>query len=99
MSSDNPDPPIYVEQQYDGDTPPSVAIVKAIACIEDVDPVESPSELGITLYDHIDPTALDQLITKNTGNGDVSVGLTVRNEYQYEVRIYDSGWIVIERGL
>ncbi|USZ73565.1 HalOD1 output domain-containing protein [Natronosalvus halobius] len=47
-----------VEHQYDGDTPASIAILEAIATIEDVDPTDSPTDLGTTLYDQIDPQHL-----------------------------------------
>lgn len=50
-------------------TPPSVAVVTAIAAREDVDPLEVRTELG-TLYDHVDPEALDVLVT---GGGPVSI--------------------------
>ena len=44
-------------------TPPSVAVVTAVAAREDVDPLEVRTELGSTLYDHVDPEALDALVT------------------------------------
>ena len=96
-SSDEDDTSIRIEHQYDGDTPPSIAIVQAIATIEDVDPMDSPTDLGITLYDHVDPTALDQLVTGNSGDSAVTVDLTVHNDYQYDVRVHDSGHLIIEQ--
>lgn len=59
--------------------------------------MDSPTELGITLYEHVDPTALDQLVTENNGDSAVSVDLTVHNDHQYDVRIQDSRRLVIER--
>lgn len=98
FSGDSNDP-IHVECPYDDDTPPSIAIVRAIAVIEDVDPIDSPKTLGITLYDHVDPEALDRLVTA-TGSGDgVTVELTLRNDHRYAVRIRDTGRVVVERGI
>ena len=96
-SSDEADASMRVEHQYDSDTPPSIAIVEAIATIENVDPMDSSTDLGITLYDHVDPTALDQLVTENSGDSALTVDLTVHNDYQYDVRVLDSGCLVIER--
>ena len=96
-SSDETDASKCIDYRYDGDTPPSVAIVQAIAAIEDVDPMDSPTDLGITLYDHVDPTALDRLVTGNSGDSAVSVDLTVHNDYQYDVRVQGTGRLVIER--
>lgn len=88
--------PIRVEHQYDSETPPSIAIVRAIAVIEDVDPMDSPTELGITLHDHVDPTALDRLVTE-TDTSSVSVELTIHNDYRYSVQVRDTGQIVVEK--
>lgn len=44
------------ETEYTG-RPPSIAIVEAIAAIEEV----SPNDVGFTLYDSVDPEALDTL--------------------------------------
>ncbi|NUB90778.1 hypothetical protein HTZ84_13965 [Haloterrigena sp. SYSU A558-1] len=91
----DPDPPIHIEQQFDSDTPPSLAIVRAIAAVENVDPVKSPSALGITLSDHIDPSALDQLIGKDSEDS-VTIDFTIQNSHQYSVRVQDTN-LVIER--
>ena len=44
-----------VETEY-GATPPSIAIVNAIAEMEGV----SPTEIDFTLYENVDPDALDR---------------------------------------
>lgn len=44
-------------------TPPSVAIVEAIASLENSTPVDLPTTHGIVLFDTIDPEALDTLVT------------------------------------
>ena len=48
---------------YDrSETPPSIAVVDAIASVEGVDPVSLSTVGGTTLYDHVDPDALDRLL-------------------------------------
>lgn len=59
---------------------PSIAIADAIALLEDLEPVELPDGLGFTLYEYVDPEALDSLVTDSDGVG-VSlelVGYSVR---------------------
>ncbi|ADB62090.1 hypothetical protein Htur_3226 [Haloterrigena turkmenica DSM 5511] len=92
--SDGSDSTIRVEHQYDGDTPPSIAIVRAIAVIEDVDPMDSPAELGLTLFDHVDPTALDRLVAETPGRSTVTVDLTIHTDHYYCVRIRGNHLIV-----
>ncbi|GAB3674859.1 HalOD1 output domain-containing protein [Halopiger thermotolerans] len=49
--------------QYDWETTtPSQAIVEAVAAIEETTPVALACETGMTLYDYVDPEALDALI-------------------------------------
>ena len=95
--SDDSDAPVRVEHRLDGDTPPSIAIVRAIAVIENVDPIDSPTDLGIVLYDHVDPTALDRLITETTDSAAVSIDFTIRNDHRYSVRVRDTGHVVVEK--
>ncbi|ELY66999.1 HalOD1 output domain-containing protein [Natrinema versiforme] len=47
-------------------TTPTVAIVNAIAGIEGVDPTDLSTVLGTTLYEQIDPEALDSLVSTGT---------------------------------
>ena len=48
---------------YDrSETPPSIAVVDAIASVEGVDPASLSAVGGTTLYDHVDPDALDRLL-------------------------------------
>jgi hypothetical protein len=52
-----------INSQYDWSTNrPSVAVVTAIAALENVEPVDLP----VTLYDHISPEALDALVATNS---------------------------------
>ena len=82
-----------IEHTYDAETPVSVAIVQAIAALENVDPVASPGNLGFTLYDHVDPTALDAVVGDGTGSGDVVVTFDVAD---YLVRVEDTGRLVVD---
>lgn len=78
--SDSPDTPF----EYKSEQPPSIAVVNALAELEEVD----PTDLDYTLYDHIHPEALDTLIQ----SGPVAVTFTVN---QYTVHITESGTIRI----
>ena len=67
-----------VHNQYDRSTErPSSAVIKAISAIENTDPIDLP----VTLYEHIDPEALDALVTTDSN---VSVSFTV-GEYQVHI--------------
>lgn len=55
------------EFEYDREEiPPSRAVVEAIADVEDVDPVELSTGGGATLYDHVEPDALDRFVSSDT---------------------------------
>ncbi|WP_222918460.1 HalOD1 output domain-containing protein [Natrinema sp. SYSU A 869] len=47
-------------------TTPTVAVVNAIAGIEDVEPTDLSTALGTTMYEHINPEALDTVVTTGT---------------------------------
>ncbi len=47
-------------------TTPTVAIVNAIAGIENVESTDLPTTLDTHLYDHVDPEALDTLVTTSS---------------------------------
>lgn len=96
-ASDSPTEPIQVEHRYDATIPPSIAIVRSIAAIEDVDPVDSPRDLGITLFEQIDPEALDRLLTDDGGGGAVTVDLTLQNGHRYTVHVEDTGRLVVRK--
>lgn len=58
---------VLLQRQVDWTTTtPTTAITTAIATIEDVDPVALPAESETTLYDAIDPGALETLVTDET---------------------------------
>lgn len=83
--------PIVVRTDYDWSaTAPSTAIVEAIAAAEDVDPVALATDEGTPLYEHVDPDALDALVTDQRANR-VAMSLTIDG---YTVRIADTELIV-----
>lgn len=52
-----------IHRQFDWSvTPPSHAVVEAVAALENVDPIRLPETFDISLSDHIDPEALDRLV-------------------------------------
>ncbi|MFC6767737.1 HalOD1 output domain-containing protein [Natrinema soli] len=84
------DRPVLAERTHDESTPASIATVYAISAALDTDPIDCTTELGFTLYDHIDPEALDALVTQTDRNGDVTVELSLD---EYLLRITDGGRI------
>lgn len=70
--------------EYTAEQPASLSVVEALAALEGVE----PTELNFTLYDHIQPQALDTLTRKDP----VAVTFTVD---QYTVHIDDSGTVRI----
>ncbi|MDS0476923.1 HalOD1 output domain-containing protein [Natrinema sp. 1APR25-10V2] len=99
MTPENPDSPSpdRVELTFDDDRPPSIAIIHAIAALEDTDPMESPAELGFRLYDQINSEALDRLFTNGEGIGDVLVDLCLYSEDRYDILIRDSGLVIAQK--
>lgn len=87
---------VHVENLSDTDVTPSTAIVEAIAGIEDIDPADSQHDLGIRLYDHVDPTALDRIITGDDASSAVTIDLTIENANRYSVRVRNTGRLVVE---
>ncbi|OAQ52145.1 hypothetical protein HTG_14280 [Natrinema mahii] len=72
---------VIVRREVDwSETPPSIAIVTAIADIENVDPIDLPTTAGTTLYSYVDPGALDALV----GGNQVCVSFSMTG---YRVRI------------
>lgn len=70
------------------DITPSLAVVEAIADLAGVEPTALADEAGIVLYDHVDPDALDALVT---GSRDVDVSFTVAG---YDVTVDDTDVVV-----
>lgn len=95
--SDDSNDAACVECQYDADTPPSIAIVRSIAVLEDADPMESGPALGIRLHDHVDSEALDRLVTRNRDDVTLTIDLLLRDDHRYEVEICDTGQLTVEK--
>ncbi|SEV84465.1 HalOD1 output domain-containing protein [Natrinema salifodinae] len=79
---------VLAERAYGGGTPPSIAAIYAITSALDTDPVDCTTDLGFTLYDYVDPEALDTLVTQDQRNGTVTVELSLD---EYLVRVSDTG--------
>ena len=68
---------------------PSLAVVKAIAAVEGVDPLDM-EPLGTT----VDLEALDSVLRSGIGKSDPTVTLRIRG---YEIILYSSGRLVLQR--
>jgi len=73
----------FIEYALDDDRSTSVSIVEAIAASEGV----SPADLQFTLYEYVNPDALDALCDCHRSAGNFEIELTID---RYRVRI-DSG--------
>lgn len=83
MSDSNP---TEFETDYESQ-PPAVAIVSAIAAIEDT----PPTELDFSLYDSIDPEALNKLVG-DSGNTNMMIEFTIDG---YEIQIQQNGTLTV----
>ncbi|MGQ3413332.1 HalOD1 output domain-containing protein [Natrinema sp. LN54] len=82
--------PILVERSHDETTPASIAVVYAISAALDTDPIECTTEHGFTLYDHVDPEALDALMDENRQDAGVTVELSLN---EHLLRVSDRGCV------
>lgn len=80
--------PVLAEQSHDETTPASIAAVYAVAAALDSDPIECTTEHGFTLYDHVDPEALDSLMGDDRQEESVTVELTLN---EHLLRVSDGG--------
>ncbi|MFC7215118.1 HalOD1 output domain-containing protein [Saliphagus sp. GCM10025334] len=71
-------------------TAPSLAVIDALATIESVDPTELLTVLETTLYDYVDPEALD-IFVREQKSDPVTVTLWID---RYRVR-FDSDELVV----
>ena len=82
-----------IEHAYDAETPATIAIVRAICALENVDPMASPTDLGFTLYDHVDPSALEAVVGDGTGTGEVVITFEIDD---YRIRVEDTGRLFVD---
>ena len=83
------DDTIEVPHGWDSsDRPPSIAVIEAVAAIRGLEPLD----LDITLYDFVDPDALDRLFLEQKG-GDLEVELHLDG---FLVTIRSDGHLSIE---
>lgn len=73
-------------------TPPSIAIISAIAELENA----NPTEIDITLYEEVDPEALDTLfdISRQSETNEATVSAEIRIS-EYDVLIHNTGEISV----
>ncbi|WP_436343791.1 HalOD1 output domain-containing protein [Natronorubrum sp. FCH18a] len=84
-----------IRTQYDwAATAPSQAIVEAVATVEETTPVALVRETGTTLYDHVDPEALDLLVGGDR-NGSLEVAFDIDSLH---ITIASGGQLVISVG-
>jgi len=78
-----------IEAQYDwSETTPSFAVINAVAVLENVEPVALSTTLEATLFESVDPEALDALVTDG---GPLAVSFSFED---YHVRIDGNTLIV-----
>lgn len=87
VPDDDDDASVVIEYAPDDETPASIAVVRTIAALENVD----PTALEFTLYEYADPTALDRLIA-HAGTGSTEIRFTVHG---YRVSVLGTGEIVV----
>ena len=75
-------------------TAPSQAVVEAVATVEETTPIALPRETGTTLYDHVDPEALDSLVGSDR-SGSVEVAFDIGS---LRVTVASGGQLVIDVG-
>ncbi|EMA60217.1 HalOD1 output domain-containing protein [Halorubrum lipolyticum] len=81
----------HVRVEHGGAGPsPSRAVIEAVAGAAGIDPIDLGDEAGIVLYDHVEPDALDALVSH--AGTDVDVSLSVAG---YEVSV-DATAVVVE---
>lgn len=56
-----PDPAPLCEYEFDPETPVSVAVLEAVAAARGLDSTELRPTYGYTIFDRVDPGALDSL--------------------------------------
>ncbi|WP_162224610.1 HalOD1 output domain-containing protein [Halorussus amylolyticus] len=76
---------------YGQTEPLSTAVIDAVADAADVE----PAELGASLYDQIDPDALDNLFSDRHNGIPRGSGHVVFSLLGYEITVYSDGHVVV----
>lgn len=86
--------PVQVRRTCDWSaTKPSTAAINALATVENADPVELATEIGIVLHDHVNPEALDALV--RDGISEQTTVIFAVDDYQ--IRFEDDELVVHSR--
>ncbi|WP_276253229.1 HalOD1 output domain-containing protein [Halomontanus rarus] len=93
MVNKKPESTLLLEYEYDENIPASIAVIRAIATVEEVDPTTLSTNFNDTLFDRIDPGGFDALVTAGT-TVDLVIEFTI---FGYRVRIEDEARILIYR--
>lgn len=91
-SDSDPDDVFPFEREFDEESNIALAIIEAVASIENTTPAKLREELGVALYDTIDPTALAAIVGDGSGAGERHVEFPFAT---YRIRITDGGKILI----
>lgn len=79
-----------IRHQWSESDHPSTAVIEAVAATTDRDPT------GMTpLYDHVDPDALNALITPRTNSTTNAIAVSFIYD-GVEIRIDSSGWVEVQ---
>ena len=73
------------EWVFDVDEPPSHGVVQAISAVKEVEPIEMDS-----LYDSIDPNALDAIFSDTTDDGESDIRVSFRVD-DLEIEVSEDG--------
>lgn len=81
-----------VDYHYDTETPTSIAVIRTIAAVENYNPTDLVHKYDHTLYDSVDPDALNRLADCNGGDPSFEVSFTL---YGYHIEVQDNSRILL----
>lgn len=80
-----------VEHDFDGTAELTTTLAHALSDVSGVDVTDT----GFTLYDYVDPDALDQLFKPRGDNGHRINGMLTFTVWNHQVTVYSDGQIAI----
>jgi len=83
--------PYIVQHDFDGPAELTTTLAHALSDVSGVDVTDT----GFTLYDYIDPDALDQLFTPTDDSGQRINGALTFTVWRHQVTVHSDGRIVI----